>query len=214
VDRIPRAAELFAICVVGGMLAVIAALPSSGGSWDAAHALLAVAGVVAFIGGLVGVWWTLWQSPDRQARALERARTEGRGLLDALRSPDDWREFLDFGAPRDLLRRIERWEKRTRRLVPARDHEKWDRIWTSNMAEPPRSHAPDDLAFHRRDEWQWRMLRAVDLLRRLLNETGPARPETDPEHVRDRILRDWEDDESGGPTPPAPRSPRRTRRDR
>jgi hypothetical protein len=150
---------------------------------------------------------------DKRARDLERAHADGRDILSALRSPDGWREFLDLRSPRDLLLRIERWRERTRRLVPARDHEKWDRIWTSDLAEAPRSRAREDIAVNRRAEWQLRMLRALDLLKRLLNETGPARPETDPEHVKGRIMAGWEEDDEG-PNRAAPRSPRRTRHDR
>jgi hypothetical protein len=122
-----------------------------------------------------------------------------------LRTSYGWHDFLDGRTPSDPMRRIEKWRDRTGHLIPARDREAWDRIWSSNLGEAPRSHARDDVAVQRRAEWQWRMHRALDLIRRLLNETGPARQYTDPDQVRDQIWERWQKEDDPQPAPPKTR---------
>lgn len=87
-DRLPRAAEVYAVCVVGGLIAVVTAMPAARGSWDTFHLLLAAAGVIAIIVGLLGATSILVRRRDdtagRRPRTEANVRQKGRGHVNVV----------------------------------------------------------------------------------------------------------------------------------
>jgi hypothetical protein len=77
-DRLPHAAEVFGVCVLGGLVAVVAAMPAAGGSWDTPHLVLAAGGAIAMIVGLLGATSILLRRRDDTAGRGPRTRVDVR----------------------------------------------------------------------------------------------------------------------------------------
>jgi hypothetical protein len=105
------------------------------------------------------------------AARLEGVRRDGDDLVMALTEPDCWRAFLSFGKPKGLRRRIENWHERATDVVPPKHRPAWERIWSDTFGGVPLSQSREDLAAHERAGHEWRVRRALDLLRTILNET-------------------------------------------
>jgi hypothetical protein len=110
------------------------------------------------------------------AARLEGVRKDGDDLVAALTEPKSRPAFLGSGQPKDILRRIENWHERATDLVPPKHHQAWERIWADPFGGVPRSQSREDPAVHEWAGHEWRVRRALDLLRTILNET-PASPQ-------------------------------------
>jgi hypothetical protein len=147
-----------------------------------AAAALVIVGVVAML--VSAVILRRWLRDPRVVRSgllgnltarLEGVRQDGDDLVAALTEPKGSQTFLSSSRSKDLLRRIEHWHERATDLVPPKHRPAWERIWSDTFGDMPHSQSREDLAAHERAGHEWRVRRALDLLRTIRDETPPGR---------------------------------------
>lgn len=168
----------------GGFVSAAAGLVAAARSviGDFAATVLVVVGVAAML--VAAVILRSWLRDPRVVRSgllgnvaarLEGVRRDGDDLVASLTEPKGSQAFLSLSRSRDLLRRIEHWHERATDLVPPKHRPAWERIWSDAFGGMPRSQSREDLAAHERAGHEWRVRRAIDLLRTIRDETPPGR---------------------------------------
>ena len=154
-------------------------------------AALVVVGVVAMV--VSAATLRRWVRDPRVVRSgllgdvrarLEGVRRDGDDLVAALAESRRSGPLPSGSGPRDLLRRVERWRERAADLVPPKHRPAWEGIWSDTLEDLLRGHSHEDPAVHERGGHEWRVRRALDLLRTIGDETSPGRQPDGPAEGR------------------------------
>ena len=161
---------------VGGWLMLGLAEPTAVNRLGSAQAIAAVFLLGLAVVGLILAAFGLWYCFEIGLRRLARSISQGDGLLGLLGVVDGWRDFLSPATSQSVARRIWKWQKGATGRVPKSNRPAWDRIWDDNYVGVKHGSSPEDLAAHQREEWQWRMDRALKFLRAIQKCTDPEIP--------------------------------------